>query len=166
MTPPIVVMGVSGSGKSTVGTALAARLHVEFQDADELHPPANVAKMAAGIALEDSDRQPWLERVGDWLEAHPDGGVVACSALRRRYRDTLRAHAPAAVFLHLHCDPDLLATRVARRTDHFMPASLVESQLATLEPLEPDEAGLVLDCDAPTDQVVDRFIGDLADDEV
>ena len=161
MTPPIVVMGVSGSGKSTVGTALAARLDVKFEDADELHPAANVAKMAAGIPLNDDDRQPWLEAVGTWLEAHPDGGVVACSALRRKYRDTLRAHAPAAIFLHLHCDPDILVARVAQRTNHFMPASLVDSQLATLEPLESDEAGLILDCDAPTDQIVDRFIGDL-----
>ncbi len=161
MTPPIVVMGVSGSGKSTVGTALAARLHVEFQDADELHSPANIAKMSAGIALDDDDRAPWLNTVGRWLAAHPDGGVVACSALRRSYRDMLRAHAPTTVFLHLDADPAVLDARVSQRTEHFMPASLVASQLATLEPLEPDEAGLILDCDAPTDQIVDRFIGDL-----
>lgn len=161
MTSPIVVMGVSGCGKSTVGALLAARLDVEFQDADELHPPANVAKMAAGIALDDDDRRPWLERVGAWLVAHPDGGVVACSALRRSYRDILRAHAPATIFVHLDANPDVLVARVSQRTDHFMPASLVASQLSTLEPLEPDEGGIVVDADAPLDDIVTSVVAQL-----
>ena len=91
---PLVVMGVSGSGKSTVGAALAQRLRVPFADADDLHPPENIAKMSAGQALDDEDRYPWLEAVGGWLAEHPDGGVMGCSALKRKYRDQLRGHAP------------------------------------------------------------------------
>src|SRR3954468_20620183 len=101
MASPIVVMGVSGSGKSTVGAALAQRLGVPFADADDFHPPANIAKMSAGHALDDEDRHPWLEAVGAWLAEHPDGGVMSCSALKRRYRDQLRHHAPHLGFLPL-----------------------------------------------------------------
>src|SRR3982750_1482905 len=103
MTPPVVVMGVSGSGKSTVGAALAQRLRVPFADADDFHPLANIAKMTAGHALDDTDRHPWLEAIGEWLAAHAEGGgVMSCSALKRAYRDQLRRHAPAVEFLHLH----------------------------------------------------------------
>src|SRR6476661_6515577 len=103
MPSPIVVMGVSGSGKSTVGAALAQRLRVPFADADDFHPPANIAKMTAGEALDDTDRQPWLEAIGEWLVGHQQtGGVMSCSALKRKYRDQLRQHAADVEFLHLH----------------------------------------------------------------
>ncbi|EUA40010.1 carbohydrate kinase, thermoresistant glucokinase family protein [Mycobacterium avium subsp. avium 2285 (R)] len=105
---PVVVMGVSGSGKSTVGVTLARRLRVPFVDADTLHPPANIAKMAAGTPLGDDDRRPWLDEVGEWLAAHRDGGVAACSALKRAYRDRLRAHCPDVAFLHLSGSAALL----------------------------------------------------------
>lgn len=155
---PLVVMGVSGSGKSTVGAALAERLDVPFADGDDLHPAANVARMGAGEALTDEDRWPWLDAVGTWLAAHPDGGVMACSALRRSYRDRLRSHAPTTRFVHLDGDPDLVAERQAARRDHFMPASLQGSQQATLEPLDPDEAGVRVDVALPLDVLVDRTL--------
>jgi gluconokinase len=142
--PPIVVMGVSGSGKSTVGSALAQRLRVPFVDADTLHPPDNIAKMAAGEPLDDDDRYPWLEKVGRWLADHR-GGVVACSALKRKYRDQLRAHCPQVQFLHLRGSPELIASRLATRSGHFMPAALLQSQFDALEPLGADERGVVID---------------------
>lgn len=150
---PIVVMGVSGSGKSTVGAALAQRLRVPYGDADDFHPPANIAKMTAGEALDDDDRRPWLEAIGRWLEEHDDG-VVTCSALKRDYRDVLRQHRDDVVFVHLHGDRDVIARRQATRPGHFMPASLLDSQFRTLEPLEPDERGLVVDVGPPVDEVV------------
>src|SRR3954469_16372143 len=138
---PLVVMGVSGSGKSTVGAALAQRLRVPFADADDFHPAANIAKMTAGHPLDDHDRHPWLEAIGRWLAEHPDGGVMSCSALKRRYRDQLRHHAGTVVFLLLHGTPEVIRTRQASRPGHFMPASLLSSQFATLEILAPDEHG-------------------------
>lgn len=115
-TPPrIVVTGVSGSGKSTVGKALANHLGLPFADADDFHPPTNVAKMAAGQPLDDDDRAPWLIDVGAWIASQPRGGVIGCSALRRSYRDVLRTAAPGTVFLHLTGDPSLLTQRVAAR---------------------------------------------------
>ena len=101
MGSPIVVMGVSGSGKSTVGAALAQRLRVPFADADDFHPPANIAKMTAGQPLDADDRHPWLETIGQWLVEHADGGVMSCSALKRKYRDQLRTHDPEVTFLYL-----------------------------------------------------------------
>ena len=154
----VVVMGVSGSGKSTVGTALARRLRVPFVDADTLHPAANIAKMAAGEPLDDDDRYPWLERVGDWLAAHRDGGVVSCSALKRAYRDQLRAHCPGVEFLHLSGSADLIGARLAARTEHFMPLALLRSQLDTLEPLGVDEAGSTVDIGPDVDAIVDAVI--------
>jgi gluconokinase len=151
-------MGVSGSGKSTVGAALARRLRVPFVDADTLHPPANIAKMAAGEPLDDDDRYPWLERVGDWLAAHRDGGVAGCSALKRAYRDQLRAHCPGVTFLHLSGSAELIGGRLAARTDHFMPAALLRSQLDTLEPLGPDEAGMTVDIGPGVDAIVDSVV--------
>ncbi|MDT0167201.1 gluconokinase [Actinotalea sp. AC32] len=147
--PRVVVMGVSGCGKSTVGAMLAGRLGVPFVDADALHPPANIARMAAGTPLTDEDRAPWLRAVGEALAAPPDGAVVACSALRRTYRDLLREAAPDAVVVHLDGTRERLAERLTARLDHFMPAALLDSQLATLEPLEDDEAGVVLDIEQP-----------------
>ena len=151
-------MGVSGSGKSTVGAALAHRLRVPFVDADTLHPAANVAKMAAGEPLDDDDRYPWLERVGEWLAAHPDGAVVSCSALKRKYRDQLRAHCPNVEFGHLSGSSELIASRLAARTGHFMPAALLRSQLDTLEPLGPDEAGMTVDISQGLDAIVDTLV--------
>src|SRR5436190_7655090 len=121
-SPLVVAMGVSGSGKSTVGAALAQRLRVPFADADDFHPPANVAKMTAGHALDDDDRYPWLEAIGEWLVEHREaGGVMSCSALKRKYRDQLRHHVPGVEFLHLHGSPEVIARRQASRPGHFMP---------------------------------------------
>ena len=128
----VVVMGVSGSGKSTVGALLAARLGVEFIDADEYHPPANVAKMAAGIALEDADRWPWLERLNAELKRRP-GAVLACSALKQAYRDRLGAGL-ACRYVHLRGPIELIRARMQARAHRYMPASLLESQFAVLEP--------------------------------
>lgn len=145
----IVVMGVSGCGKSTVGALLARELQVDFIDADNLHPAGNKAKMAAGTPLVDEDRWPWLASVGAAMKGETDGGrsvVVACSALRRVYRDALRDAAAGLVFfVHLHGTRELLAKRLGRREAHFMPPSLLDSQLATLEPLQSDESGVVVD---------------------
>jgi len=140
----VVVMGVAGCGKSTVGALLAAELGARFLDADALHPAANVAKMAAGQALDDTDRAPWLAAVAASF-APGESLVIACSALKRAYRDLLRAGAPDLVFVHLAGTPELLAQRIGARPDHFMPPALLASQLATLEPLGADEAGFVLD---------------------
>ena len=159
MTSPIVVMGVSGSGKSTVGAALAQRLRVPFADADDFHPPANIAKMTAGEALDDDDRYPWLEAIGQWLARHDgDGGVMSCSALKRRYRDQLRRHCPDTVFLHLSGTPEVIGKRQASRPGHFMPASLLASQFETLEPLEADERGVAIDVDQNIDSIVDNYV--------
>lgn len=141
MSIRIVVMGPSGSGKSTVGRALAGALGARFVDGDDLHPLTSVDKMAAGIPLEDEDRMPWLRVVGETLRAH-ERIVVACSALRRRYRDAIRAEAPEAFFAELVVDRAVLVERMRSRVDHFMPASLLDSQVAALEPLEEDERGV------------------------
>lgn len=158
VSAPIVVMGVSGSGKSTVGAALARRLQVPFVDADTLHPPANIAKMAAGQPLSDDDRYPWLAEVGEWLAAHRDGGVASCSALKRKYRDQLRAHCAGVEFLHLAGSPELIGGRVAARTGHFMPAALLRSQFDTLEPLGVDEAGATVDVGQDVEAIVAAFL--------
>ena len=155
---PTVVMGVTGSGKSTVGAALARRLRVPFLDADTLHPPGNLAKMAAGQPLSDDDRYPWLERVGEWLAGHRDGGVVSCSALKRAYRDQLRAHCPRVEFLHLRGSPEVIARRLGGRSGHFMPAALLASQLDTLEPLGDNESGVSVDVDQDVAAIVDAFL--------
>ncbi|MCS5497238.1 gluconokinase [Cnuibacter physcomitrellae] len=150
----VVVAGVSGSGKSTVGALLAERLAVPFLDGDSLHPDVNVAKMASGIALIDEDREPWLLRIGEVLAGHRDTGlVVACSALKRRYRDTIRSAAPEVLFLALTGSRELIEARVLARDHPFMPASLLDSQLAAFEALEPDEAGATLEVAASPDQI-------------
>ena len=154
---PIVVMGVSGCGKSTIAIGLAAEVGGVYIDADDLHPAANVAKMSAGIPLTDEDRMPWLTLVADAMAAEVAAGrfpVVACSALRRRYRDVLRAAGGDVFFVHLDGPPELLAARMSSRVEHFMPPALLASQLATLEPLEPDEHGAVVSIDAPVEHIV------------
>ena len=148
---------MSGCGKSTVGLALAARLAVPFVDADDLHPAANIAKMAAGHPLTDADRLPWLDVVGTWLAEHDDG-VAACSALRRAYRDRLRGSAPRAFFVMLALGRDSALARVRGRRDHFMPAALIDSQFAALEPLRPDERGMTVDATLPLDVIVDQVL--------
>lgn len=150
-------MGVSGCGKSTVGRGLAASLGVPFVEGDDLHPPGNVARMAAGVPLTDDDRAGWLdavaERLGDRM-ARRDGVVVACSALKRRYRDRLRQSAPDLQLVYLHGDGTLVASRLAGRQGHYMPASLLPSQIAILQPPEPDEGALVGDIRQPPDFLV------------
>lgn len=153
----IVVMGVSAAGKSSVASALSSRLGAAWVDADQLHPAANVAKMAAGIPLKDEDRWPWLDVVGARL-AEQESVVVACSALRRVYRDRLRVARADSVFVHLTAERVVLASRAAARDDHFMPPALLESQLSTLEPLEPDERGVVIDVESPLSDVVDEAV--------
>jgi carbohydrate kinase (thermoresistant glucokinase family) len=139
-------MGVSGCGKSTVGALLAHSLRVPFLEGDAFHPPANVARMAAGIALTDADREGWLHTLAEQLKRHAaSGAVLSCSALKRRYRDTLRHAAPDLALIHLSGQPAVLAQRMAGRSGHYMPPSLLASQLATLEPPQPDEHALVLD---------------------
>lgn len=166
MRAPIVAMGVSGSGKSTVGAALAQRLGVPFADADDFHPPANIAKMTAGEPLDDTDRYPWLEAIGRWLADHcADGGVMSCSALKRRYRDRLRRHCSSTEFLHLSGPPEVIAARQASRPGHFMPASLMASQFATLEPLAPDERGVTVDVSGDIDSIVERYLAYAAGQE-
>lgn len=145
-------MGVSGCGKSTLGRALADRLGVNFVEGDALHSERNVAKMAAGTPLTDADRHGWLQAVAEQLNnptAAAQGVVASCSALKRRYRDLLRAGAPDLRFVFLHGDPALLATRLAARSGHYMPASLLQSQLDTLEPPAADEAAIALDIALP-----------------
>ncbi|MFP3463010.1 gluconokinase [Arthrobacter globiformis] len=158
----VIVMGVSGCGKTTIGDLLARGLGAPFLDGDSLHPVENVAKMSAGTPLTDEDRGPWLAIVGRELAAAgPDGLVLACSALRRSYRDAIREQAPDTVFLHLHGSKEVLTTRTEGRTGHFMPPALLASQLATLEPLQADEAGVVVDIAAPVAAVVEQAMAGL-----
>lgn len=145
MSKHIVVMGVSGSGKSTIGAMLGDKLGLPYKDGDDLHSQSNIDKMAQGIPLNDDDRWPWLKTIGEWLDEHPEGGIIGCSSLKRSYRDRIREYAPNAVFVHVHGDRDLLYSRMSERPGHFMPASLLDSQLDTLEELTDDERGKVFD---------------------
>jgi carbohydrate kinase (thermoresistant glucokinase family) len=164
-----VVMGVSGSGKTTIGVALARRLGWPFQEGDELHPPENVAKMRAGVPLDDEDRVPWLHavaaRIDQWRE-RGQAGVITCSALKRKYRDVIVGERPEVRLVHLTAPPAVIAERLAGRRDHFMPASLLESQLAALEPPGPDENGLIVAMDAPVEIVVERIAALLIRDDM
>ena len=166
-TPPrVVVMGPSGAGKSVIGAALAAALAehspgIDFVDADDLHPAANVEKMRSGVPLDDDDRWPWLRLVGEAPAAGDGGRVVACSALRRSYRDAIRAACPDAVFVELVVPADDLGERVGERPGHFMPAALLASQLEALEPLADDEPGMRVENVGPVDDVVSRAIAAL-----
>ncbi|MBN8633035.1 MAG: gluconokinase [Rhodobacterales bacterium] len=162
MTYRIVIMGVSGSGKSSVGAALSNHLGIPYQDGDDLHPPANVEKMRAGVPLTDADRWPWLDRVAQVL-ATDAPVIVGCSALRRGYRDRMRAGARGPVhFVHLWGSRDLIAARMATRSGHYMPLSLLDSQFATLEPPGPEEA-ITVDIAEPPDQMVKTILRQLQD---
>lgn len=157
--PLVVVMGVSGSGKTSVGSRIAKLLGVVFVDGDSLHSSANVAKMAAGIPLTDDDRWPWLGQVGQVLaDANQSGLVVACSALKRSYRDEIRRHAPTALFVHLAGSREILQSRVERRQKHFMPATLLDSQLETLELLQTDEAGFQVEIGQPISKIANQVV--------
>jgi gluconokinase len=162
----LVVMGASGSGKTTIGKALAERLGYEFADADAFHAASSVAKMARGEPLTDADRTPWLRALARWINRHDSIGrssVLACSALKRRYRDELRAAAPQRVsFVFLAVPSAELRDRLQQRTEHFARADLLESQLATLEPLEPDEPGITVDGALTPAAIVERVLDYLA----
>lgn len=163
--PLIVVMGVSGAGKTTIAQALSARLRWPFLDCDSLHPKANIDKMASGQPLDDADRAPWLAAIGAWMDARAragEPGVVSCSALKRAYRDTLRAGRPQARIVYLHGTEALIAERLARRKDHFMPPSLLASQFHDLQPPTPDEHALTVEIDQPVAAVVDDIVRGLA----
>ena len=163
--PLLVVMGVSGCGKSTVGAQLAAALGLEFLEGDLLHSQRNIARMASGVALTDEDRQEWLEllsgRLAQAQTAH-HGLVVSCSALKRAYRDILRRGAPGLVWVHLTGDPALLAQRTAQRPGHYMPASLLASQLETLEAPDQDEQALTFDVAQAPEAIVRAVVAVLA----
>jgi len=164
MSTHLVVMGVAGTGKSTIARGLAERLGWPFGEGDDLHPAANVAKMAAGIPLDDADRWPWLDAIAAWTAEQAAAGnstIVTCSALRRTYRDRLRAAAPGTAFVHLVGSPALLTERITGRKDHFMPPSLLRSQLETLEPLQPDEPGFTVDVELPPAAIVDEVLAQL-----
>ena len=161
--PLVVVMGVSGSGKSTVGAALADALGVPFTDSDGLHPAANVAKMTQGIPLTDADREPWLDAVGARLAEHTGTGlVVACSALRRAYRDVLRDVRRPVFFVELGTDPELIAARLAARRGHFASDRILESQVLTLEPLAADEYGMLCPISQPADEIAEDVLAALS----
>jgi gluconokinase len=163
----LVVMGVSGAGKTTIAAHLAAHLEYAFADGDDFQPKTNVAKLARAEPLTDADREPWLAALAEWIGNHHRLGrstVLACSALKRHYRDTLRTAAPNVLFIHLAVPGDVLAERMKHRIGHFMPAALLVSQLATLEPLEPDERGITVDATAPPAAVVAKVVEHLAAD--
>ncbi|PTX54938.1 gluconokinase/shikimate kinase [Litoreibacter ponti] len=138
-------MGVAGCGKSSVGTAVAEELNARYFDGDDLHPQSNIDKMAAGVPLNDEDRAPWLDKVGAALAEADGATLVGCSALKRAYRDRIRAACPETIFAHLAGSRAVIEARMSKREGHFMPVSLLDSQFATLEPLQADEAGFAVD---------------------
>jgi gluconokinase len=160
----VVVAGVSGSGKSTVGALLASRLRWEFMDGDSLHPAANVAKMHAGVPLTDADRRPWLRAIENWTDQRRSAGasaVLACSALHRAYRAELVEGRPEVRLVFLMVSPAVAAARLAARHGHFFPAGLLDSQFRELQPPGPDEPMLVLDADRPPSELVAGIIASL-----
>jgi gluconokinase len=163
--PAIVTMGVCGSGKTTVGERLAERLGVAFRDADEFHPRANVEKMSASVPLTDADRMPWLDAIGTAIhDADPSRPVVvSCSALKRAYRERIGERAGRPVnFVFLTGPSEVLRGRMHGRRGHFMPASLLDSQLATLEPPAADERAFTVSIELPVEEIVDKVLGELA----
>lgn len=163
-TRHVVVIGVSGSGKSTVAAAIAQRTGYVLGEADDFHSAANIAKMSAGVALTDEDRWPWLQALAGWMREQSAAGrstVLACSALRRSYRDVLRGGPPRLDLVLLQGPSEVIHERILGRHGHFMPATLLDSQLATLEPLAPDEGGIVLDIRAAPDELADQAVARL-----
>lgn len=161
MNDVIIVMGVSGSGKTTVAQGIATAMGWEFAEGDAFHPETNVAKMASGHPLTDEDRWPWLKAIGAWIDDHNRSGtnaVITCSALRRVYRELLREGRPNVRFCHVTADPSLIEERMEHREGHFMPASLLPSQLATLEDLQNDEPGVVVSAAGTPDEVRSRAL--------
>ena len=157
-----VVMGVAGCGKSTVGEALAKALDATFIDGDNLHPASNIAKMSSGQPLNDDDRAPWLDKVGQTLKHQPGVCLIGCSALKRTYRDRIRAAAQDPVtFLHLDGSRPVIEARMSARTGHFMPVKLLDSQFAALEPLQPGEDGIAVDIDQSFEAVVAELLARL-----
>lgn len=155
----VIVMGVSGSGKSTIGALVADAMDVPFLDGDSLHPMSNISKMAAGTPLTDEDRWPWLEIVGDELAGTAAAGIViACSALKRSYRDVIRAKAPDTIFLHLDGSLEVLSSRLEGRSGHFMPPALLQSQLSALEPLGADERPVVIDIAQGITEILEQAV--------
>ncbi|MEU5916515.1 gluconokinase [Streptomyces sp. NPDC004288] len=160
--PVVVVMGVAGTGKTTIGPLVAEALGFPYAEGDDFHPAANVAKMSAGTPLDDTDRGPWLDAIGEWAHGRAGlGGVVSSSALKRTYRDRLRAAAPGVVFLHLTGDRELIEGRMAARRGHFMPTALLDSQFATLQPLQEDEAGVAVDVTGTPEEITARAVAAL-----
>lgn len=160
-TRHVVVMGVSGSGKTTIARGVAEATGFEFTEADTFHSAANIAKMEAGHPLTDEDRWPWLRALAEWMRAKADDGVstvITCSALKRTYRDVLRAGPPSVDFLHLDGPADLIRGRMSHREGHFMPTSLLQSQIDTLEPLDPDESGIVLDLRQTPEELIAQAV--------
>ncbi|QUH06145.1 gluconokinase [Saccharopolyspora erythraea] len=154
-------MGVAGSGKTTVAELLAQRAGLEYVEADRFHSPENIAKMSSGTPLTDEDRQPWLQRLSEWMRERREAGVptvLACSALKRSYRDILRSHAPALRFVHLHGSPELIRERMTSRKGHFMPPALLESQIRDLEPLAADENGITVDLVHSPDEIAEQAL--------
>lgn len=156
----VVVMGVCGCGKTSLGSALAARLGIIFLEGDDFHPPENVAKMRAGLALDDADRAPWLASLAAQLKQH-EVVVIACSALKKRYREVLSASCPTLRFVYLHGHREIIAERLAQRRGHYMPASLLDSQLAVLEEPGSDENHFTVDLNQPPEQLLEAVLDNL-----
>ena len=157
MNDIIIVMGVSGSGKTTVAQGIATAMGWEFAEGDAFHPEANIAKMSSGHPLTDEDRWPWLRAIGAWIDSHGRSGtsaVITCSALRQVYRDILREGRPTVRFVHVTADPELIEDRMEHRHGHFMPASLLPSQLATLEDPASEPGVCTLDVEATPEAIV------------
>lgn len=157
--PVLVVMGVSGSGKSTVGGMIAGAMGWDLQEGDDLHPQANIEKMATGHPLNDDDRWPWLDKIAQWITQHADAGqpgIVTCSALKRSYRDILRGEN--VVFVHLAGSRDQIGQRLTARLDHYMPPSLLDSQISTLEPIDPDEQAIIIDVGGSPVEIVEEIL--------
>jgi carbohydrate kinase (thermoresistant glucokinase family) len=165
MTPAsVIVMGVSGSGKTTVGTLLAARLKWDYEDADGFHPAANIERMQKGVALTDEDRMPWLRAIAAWIDRTREAGghgVVSCSALKRRYREILTANRPDVRLVYLKGDEALIAGRMAARRGHFMPSSLLRSQFDALEEPAADENPITVPIELPPHEIVARILAEL-----
>ncbi|MER5384864.1 gluconokinase [Streptomyces sp. NPDC002688] len=161
----VVVMGVSASGKSTLGRKLAQRLNVPFVEGDDFHTPRNIARMSAGLRLDDADREPWLHTLANWIRdtsRFRRSAVVSCSALKLPYRELLRAAGPGVWFVHLDLEIEIARRRITHRSGHFMPEGLLESQYEDLQPLLDDEPGLRVDATADTETILDRVQAALA----